>query len=396
VDAAHLGAGGAPEPLLGEALGAAVGLPGLSALREAERQSFAQLARVPWLTLLHRQAEGAEPVSASPLLMRWQLAAARVGRLLPEAADPREPRSVPLRPTPRPRPVAPALVPERYSASRYEALRSCPYRFYAGSMLGLGEAGELDDELEKSEVGTWLHAVLYRFHEERSAAGEGPCADLARLQGVAADEAGRRFGSGPASADFLPFEQWFEAIAPAYVNWLHRVEAEGWSMQGGEVELRAALPPSLGPDGGPIVIDGRLDRVDHRSVGPGPSGGALEPGEHLRLIDYKLKARAALQAQVRVPFEDTQVAFYAALLGAARGWPQGGIEAGYLALDGRDDLAWVAHKEVAESAQALLEGLSNDVTRLRAGAPLPALGEGAACDYCTARGLCRRDHWGPA
>ena len=25
--------------------------------------------------------------------------------------------------------------------------------------------------------------------------------------------------------------------------------------------------------------------------------------------------------------------------------------------------------------------------------PLPALGEGSACDYCEARGLCRRDHW---
>ena len=31
--------------------------------------------------------------------------------------------------------------------------------------------------------------------------------------------------------------------------------------------------------------------------------------------------------------------------------------------------------------------------RLRAGEPLQALGQGALCDHCEARGLCRRDHW---
>jgi ATP-dependent helicase/nuclease subunit B len=30
---------------------------------------------------------------------------------------------------------------------------------------------------------------------------------------------------------------------------------------------------------------------------------------------------------------------------------------------------------------------------LRGGAGLPALGEGASCEYCAARGLCRRDDW---
>ena len=27
------------------------------------------------------------------------------------------------------------------------------------------------------------------------------------------------------------------------------------------------------------------------------------------------------------------------------------------------------------------------------GAPLPALGEGTVCDFCAARGLCRKDMW---
>jgi len=38
-------------------------------------------------------------------------------------------------------------------------------------------------------------------------------------------------------------------------------------------------------------------------------------------------------------------------------------------------------------------GIGQDLARLRQGAAMPALGEGVACEYCEARGLCRRDHW---
>jgi ATP-dependent helicase/nuclease subunit B len=41
----------------------------------------------------------------------------------------------------------------------------------------------------------------------------------------------------------------------------------------------------------------------------------------------------------------------------------------------------------------LVAGVGRDLARLRAGATMPALGEGSACEYCAARGLCRRDHW---
>ena len=33
------------------------------------------------------------------------------------------------------------------------------------------------------------------------------------------------------------------------------------------------------------------------------------------------------------------------------------------------------------------------MARIARGAALPALGEGKACDYCAARGLCRKDFW---
>lgn len=383
-DGAHLGVGGVPEPLLGDAFAVALGLPGVVEGREAERLAFAQLGRAPTLTLLHRRSQSGEPVSASPLLARWQIVAARLGWPVTQASDARIVRELSGQATPRPLPVAAeALWPTKMSASRYEQLRACPYRYYALTVLGLNETEELDDELEKRDAGDWLHRVLQRFHAEREGGNAG-LDDVSRLRALAVDETRECFGESPAAADFLPYAAWFDGLAPAYVDWLHAVEAEGWAFEASERELDAPL------DEAALRLHGRLDRVDHRHVDEGDARG-----HHRRLIDYKLRSKAALQSQVRSPFEDTQLAFYGALLGSAEGWPEGGIEAGYLALDGRDGVAWVAHPEVADSAQALLEGLVSDVERLRAGAALPALGEGAACEHCAARGLCRRDFWAP-
>jgi ATP-dependent helicase/nuclease subunit B len=41
----------------------------------------------------------------------------------------------------------------------------------------------------------------------------------------------------------------------------------------------------------------------------------------------------------------------------------------------------------------LLAGLADDAQRMREGHALPAMGEGLACEYCAARGLCRKDFW---
>ncbi len=72
------------------------------------------------------------------------------------------------------------------------------------------------------------------------------------------------------------------------------------------------------------------------------------------------------------------------------------LSARYLALDGTHRIDDVPHPEVERSAAALVDGLAHDLRRLQAGAGLPALGVGATCAYCAARGICRRDHWAEA
>ena len=39
------------------------------------------------------------------------------------------------------------------------------------------------------------------------------------------------------------------------------------------------------------------------------------------------------------------------------------------------------------------EAIPSELRRIAQGAPLPALGEGRVCEFCAARGLCRRDAW---
>jgi ATP-dependent helicase/nuclease subunit B len=241
-------------------------------------------------------------------------------------------------------------------------------------VLGLREAEELEDDPSKSDYGNWLHAVLYRFPVERTAPRDR-AQDRAALAAIALDERARY---GLDDRGFLPFSVSFDRFAEHYVEWLAARDAQGWRWHGGEVEL-AATWPSL--DG--VELFGRLDRIDQRG-----------DGQAWQLIDYKTGSASELKKLARDRLEDTQLAFYAAVA-RATGPPgtQAPLEAGYLAVDDPDGLHEIAHAEVDDSAQRLVEGLSHDLRRLRQGAGLAALGEGRVCEYCEARGLCRRDDW---
>jgi len=211
--------------------------------------------------------------------------------------------------------------------------------------------------------------VLHRFHSQRSGTD-----DRAQLL-AAADAVQAELGLDAAA--HWPFRAAFESAAEHYLDWLHARDAQGWRFAGGELERRCA-PPDL--DG--LVLDGRLDRID--LSGNAGQGGAM-------LIDYKTGNADKLARRVRTPLEDTQLAFYAALLTDEPQEPP--PRAIYLAIDERKPPREIEHPDVALSAALLIEGLAADLSALREGAGAPALGEGESCEHCYARGLCRRDHW---
>ena len=371
--------GGAPAglALLSDAEALALGLPDRAARRNAEALAFAQLLRAAPVTALRRLDDGGEPLAASPLLTRALLARARVGVAVSAAADWRAEQRIAAAPAPRPQPVAPALLPAQLSASACEALRACPYRFFALRMLGLRESPELDDEVEKRDYGEWLHEVLRRFHVERGEPPPPAADEAARLHRLGAEvQQAQAIGD----AAFLPFAASFARFVPRYLEWQHARDAAGAQWLDGERAFDAA-PPGWGG----TRMHGVIDRIDSVTGSDGPL---------TQLIDYKTGSATALRETLKRPQEDTQLAFYAALL-LAQSDAIGEVDAVYLALDDAKGLPELRHPDVASTAQQLVDGIGRDLALLRAGAPLPALGEGRACEFCEARGLCRRDQWAP-
>ncbi|MDO9313234.1 MAG: PD-(D/E)XK nuclease family protein [Burkholderiaceae bacterium] len=377
-DEKHLGAAPSPHPLLNDAEAAALGLPTAAERREREALAFAQALRGVPVTLLRRTDDDGEPVSPSPLLERLMSARREAGLVvLGNAPDPRTVQVTSPTPVSRPLPSAPALLPDRLSASACEALRACPYRFFALRMLGLQPAEELDGEVEKRDYGTWLHEVLDRFHRARPL----PMAAQDDARALAEAAVAAQTEMGIPDADFLPFAATFERFAPRYVDWLHGRDREGAQWLDGEREWTAHPEAWQG-----IAMHGVIDRIDSISGGEGPV---------TQLIDYKTGSTTALRDKIKQRQEDTQLPFYAALAieQGRRVGEIGPLDAIYLSLDDSQKIVEVRHPDVEQSAEALVDGLGRDLARLRGGAVLPALGEGAACEYCEARGLCRRDQW---
>jgi ATP-dependent helicase/nuclease subunit B len=363
----HLAAGVPPQPLLSDAQALALGVATAAQRREAEALAFAHAVSAVPVSLFYRRSEGAEPLAQSPLVERLALRLQHAGRSFAPWVDPRQPVAVSSAPIGMPAPRAAALLPPRLSASACEALRACPYRFHALHLLRLREADELDAEIEKRDYGTWLHAVLMTFHEQRGQP-DSPEAECTRLLAIAQEQ---KLAHGLDEADFLPFDAGFAELAPRYIAWVHERDAQGAQWSQGELDRQIEPPEWQG-----IALHGRIDRIDRLR------GGGTE------LIDYKTGSAAALREKLKQPLEDTQLAFYAALMQPKSPGP---MQAMYLAL-GRK-IETVSHPDVEGSARTLVQGLAHDLDRIRQGAGMPALGEGQVCDFCEARGLCRRDHW---
>lgn len=356
-DAATLGPVNPQAGLLADADASALGLPSLAERREAEALGFAQLLRAPVLTLLRCEFAGAEPLPPSPLLQRLSCALTRW-------TDERQPHSAQAQSPGRAEADAGGRLPAALSASAIDALRNCPYQFFSRSLLGLREADELELEPDKRDYGTWLHAVLKRFHEARgdddgAALSAAAAAELAFL-----DE-----------TDFLPFSAAFERLKPLYLAWLAETEAGDQRFAAGEVG-REARPFAAPLDG--LVLKGRLDRIDESPAGTW-------------LLDYKTGDAKGLKDKLAAPLEDTQLATYALLSGATDD-----LKAAYLVLDDGTGITVLPHEQVSETALALRDGLQSDLEAIHGGALLPALGEGRVCDFCEARGLCRKDDWSAA
>jgi ATP-dependent helicase/nuclease subunit B len=358
----------------------ALGLPAREVLAQSAALAWQTALTLPQLDVLWRTQERGEALLPSAWVQAL-LPLAASGQAW-GAADPRAERVLHVQPQRPPEPSAGDVLPESLSASAYQDLRDCPYRFFALRQLRLVDAPELEAEPDQRDMGNWLHAVLRAFHEQRGDARPGMDADRAeldRLGDAMAETMGLNAGEG--GAGFLPYQAVWPALRDGYLHWLAGFEATegraGPRFERAEAELTAHA--------GSWKLYGKLDRIDLQDS---PEGAIA------LVIDYKTEGRSKTLERVKEPLEDTQLAFYAALL------PGENVRAAYLSItDKRSDSGKDAATVLVEQAdvllarEQLLAGLAHDMARVAAGQAMPALGEGQVCDFCAARGLCRKDFW---
>lgn len=339
---------------------ALLGLPAREALASAARQAWRHALRSPHVDLLWRTSEAGERLMPSSFVQELRLAGD-----LPLAPDVRSLRAVVARPTQRPLPTGAALPLARLSASAYEDLRRCPYRFFALRQLRLQAPEELESELGKRDFGNWLHSTLRYFHEALKDAPAPNVSSRVALINAAAEQATQVLGLS--ASEFLPFAAAWPGVREGYLAWLGGHEATGATFQAAETWREMPL--------GELTLMGKIDRIDRDADG------------HTLVIDYKTEPRPVTAERINSAQEDTQLAFYAALV------EDDTLAAAYVNLGEKEPTKTYAQPAIVALRDELIDGILSDMARIGEGAVLPALGEGKACEYCAARGLCRKDFW---
>lgn len=361
-DARHLPALAAPG-LFPQRVRAQLGLPvAQDAIAQTTEDLLQLLAQGP--VLLSWQAwHNDEPNPPSPYIVRLQAmhqAAWQRGLGTQAAGQPPTLQESLPQSTRQPAPnLAARLLPRRYSASAYQTLIDCPYRFFARHVLGLKELDEADEALDKSDYGTLLHRILKRFHDSLPPREHNEA--LALLRRLSENE----FAALPAYTAAAWRSKW-TPMQPAYIDfWLGQVQ-DGWQFQSGETRLFMRINiPALGE----IELFGDADRIDAK-------------GDALNVIDYKTGAASGLKRKLKDPAEAVQLPFYAWLANAAAAYlPISDIPIEPVTLDGETDV-----EAISLRLPKLLEAMAQ-------GAPLPAQGVNEVCRYCEARGLCRKGMW---
>jgi ATP-dependent helicase/nuclease subunit B len=340
-----------------------LGLPTRAQLQEANRASWHYALQFPHLDVLWRSSEGGEALMASGLVQQWQLLNAPA-----LAADPSVWRTLFPIPGRMPGPPGDALPITRLSSTAYEDLRRCPYRFFALRQLKLQAVDELDAELDKRDFGNWLHSVLKLFHEALQVKPAADSVDRLALINSAAQTATQALGLSP--SEFLPFAAAWPRVRNGYLEWLTEHEATGAVFKQAESWQETPL--------GALTLVGKIDRMD-RQV----DGCTL-------VMDYKTEPRATTAARIKDALEDTQLAFYAALL------TDDTLAGAYVNVGEKEATRSYVQADIVDLRDQLIDSISSDMARIAQGAPMTAMGEGKACDFCAARGLCRKDFWDAA
>lgn len=264
-------------------------------------------------------------------------------------------------------------LPEKFSASDYQALLDCPYQFFAARSLSLSAPEEVRLALSKADYGSRIHQCLDALHTDRPGL-PGPFnkpfnhqhrqAAIDLLKEISIAVFARDLQDHFSHQGWL--QKWQNQI-PAYIDW--EIErARNWQVEKTEASFESTTPAGIRLKG---QVD-RLEQHDHQfavidyKTGTVPKMDEVETGEKIQLPFYTLLSNNFAPV----------------------------TEVSYLGLD---PVNWKAPVLSDATLQTLSEDiqqrLDTIVSEMAQGQSLPAWGDAAACRYCDMNRICRRSVW---
>lgn len=320
----------------------------------------------PWLERLqafHLLAYGTN-LEASKLLTRVRHPATRITQDISPLPDPvQAPQTC----------VDPQLIPDTISASAYQHLVDCPYRFFAQACLKLRAVDDVTEDMEKTDYGLYVHRILRAFHGGLSGLPGPFDKALTRSSRTLAEKLMHDISTAVFSKEKNSllakgwYLRWRHAI-PLYLDW-QIIRQQSWNIKATEIELKNKI--SADPD---LSLKGRLDRLDQQD-------------EAISIIDYKT-GRSPKKQQI-LHGESVQLPCYALLVNDRV------TEVAALEINDAEVVmrAQISETELEKLLPAHRQRLQDLFRQLHNGATVYAWGDEAACQHCPMGGLCRHGAW---
>lgn len=261
--------------------------------------------------------------------------------------------------------IALPAIPQPLPVTDFRRLLADPYLWALERHLELRGARDDAREMDPPLFGSLAHRVLELFGRSPEALETDPRRIAGCLSRLLDDAALERFGPAPLAAVPLQVEQ-LRSRLMEFARWQAEWTAEGWRIFATE----ARTPPQgveLDVDGSPILLSGRIDRIDHHCA-----RGTWA------ILDYKTGDRVRRPEQTHGgpgDWRDLQLPLYRHLLGRLQDTagaplegpkPEDEVLLGYLCLSGEKEsrIPWFASWGRAELDDAL-ETARGIIRRLR-------------------------------
>ena len=285
-------------------------------------------------------------------------------------------------PISQPRPSLPGdfVKPTSISPSAYRALRECPYRYYVTRLLGLKERSGLEAEVDLSLVGKTLHAALYDFYHglKTQALENDNIYERTKLLKQRLYAISHKHFKPLLDVDGRWLAAWieWETLIPSWIDWHIQREQSGWVFHDGEKQVSFDLQTRFGD----IRVSGFVDRLD------------IHPQEGVEVIDYKFSSKNSITKKKNNLQDDPQLVIYAKAVNEhdmVNRQPT--TTASWISV--KEDDSRVEVDDLQSEMKELPAQMIADIESLWGGSPMAASAPDSICQYCQARGICRKGMW---